>query len=173
MDLYRDLRLLALANVLAEDDSEYSIRKVFRWYSKEFFTPLHMVEDLPLDEIMTHYYESHYEALEGQDVQEEISQLMLTPEEVNKVQTGKELEAMREAQFLQSVEKQAYKAGLRASLEKEVVPPKATKKTDALEDLGEEKISMSFVEIGDLEKALTEMGGLWTEPEDDTFTGVE
>jgi hypothetical protein len=44
-----------------EVDPEYYLRRIFRWYSKTFATPLHEVEELPLSDVLQHYWEEHYE----------------------------------------------------------------------------------------------------------------
>lgn len=63
-DSLRDLRLLALRAVLKPTkDPEYNLRRIFRWYSRTFNTPLHVVADLPLDDILQNYYEVTYEDL--------------------------------------------------------------------------------------------------------------
>lgn len=59
-------RLSALNAVLhPETDPEYELRRIFRWYSKEFHVPLPQVYDLPLDDVLQHYYEAKYEQMEG------------------------------------------------------------------------------------------------------------
>lgn len=50
-----------------EPDPEYFLRRVFRAYSKKFFTPLHEVEELPLDDVLQHFWEEHFEEV-GEDV---------------------------------------------------------------------------------------------------------
>lgn len=64
MDHWKAQRIHAMHEVLAWRDGKPShqfwLRHVFRWYSKTFNTPLHEVEDLPIDEVMRHYYEDHY-----------------------------------------------------------------------------------------------------------------
>lgn len=58
-------RLAAFAAVTIDDyDAEYFYRHVFRWYSKEFHTPLSDVYDLPLDFVLQHYWEARYEAMD-------------------------------------------------------------------------------------------------------------
>lgn len=44
-------------------DPEFFLRKVFRWYSKTFVTPLDEVEDLPLADVLRHFYEYHFEEM--------------------------------------------------------------------------------------------------------------
>lgn len=53
-----EIQILALASIESPDwKAQY--RKICRWYSKEFATPLHIVEvDLDHFQVLTHYYES-------------------------------------------------------------------------------------------------------------------
>lgn len=64
-DLHYYLQLKAIQNVLSNND-EYFYRKICRWFSKEFSTPIKDVESLPWDYIITHYYESHIETMSKQ-----------------------------------------------------------------------------------------------------------
>lgn len=64
------VRYIALNNVFdakrkkpLDRDPEAHLRKVFRWYSKTFFTPLDEVENLPLISILLNWWEVHYEEL--------------------------------------------------------------------------------------------------------------
>jgi len=64
-------RLSALNAVLhPETDPEYELRRIFRWYSKEFNVPLPQVYDLPLDDVLQNYYEAKYEQMEGAEPDE-------------------------------------------------------------------------------------------------------
>lgn len=80
-------RLLALKAVL-DPDEEYYVRRVFRWYSRNFHTPLHMVPDLPLEEVLEAYYENVYEEVVAEDepgkLEEAIRELVETDEERQK-----------------------------------------------------------------------------------------
>lgn len=90
-DVIEITRLLALTSVLNEYDfdSDYIMRKVCRWYSKTFSTPLHTVEeDIPLFKIFQHYWEDRFENLK-EDSEESgnaefipiIEDALLTPEQ--------------------------------------------------------------------------------------------
>jgi len=54
------MQLKALEGILLKTP-EYYYRKICRWYSKEFSTPLKGVYDLPMDFVLEHYYESFLE----------------------------------------------------------------------------------------------------------------
>jgi hypothetical protein len=64
-----------------EPDRAATIRSILRWYSKTFHTALHVVEDLPLEDVLTAYYESTYEDLEDEQRAKEIAELLETDEE--------------------------------------------------------------------------------------------
>lgn len=55
--VYESLQFEAITAILT-NDIEYFERKVRRWYSKTFHTPLHEVYGLPWDFILKNYYES-------------------------------------------------------------------------------------------------------------------
>lgn len=79
-DLVDSIKKIALASVL-EPDRDAIERKVRRWYSKQFYTPLPEVEDLPLDYILLHYFEDLYESLDRDDLVSQIPLVLETPEE--------------------------------------------------------------------------------------------
>jgi len=63
------LQTLALFSV-EHPDKEAHCRKICRWYSKEFYTPLHIVEnDLSFDYVMRHYYEQTFSQLANSPVE--------------------------------------------------------------------------------------------------------
>jgi hypothetical protein len=75
--------------------SAYWLRHIFRWYSKTFSTPLHVVESLPLDHVLTAYYEERYESMNEQELEEAKALLLETPEERKQREAD---EAAREAE---------------------------------------------------------------------------
>lgn len=88
MDFYDALRVQALHDVLTHGP-EYSLRHIFRWYSKVFHTPLHLVSSVPTEDILVAYFEEHFEdLLEGEDGDERIEaqrKLVIETEEQRKV----------------------------------------------------------------------------------------
>ena len=67
MDEYKLAQIEAANDILAQSDL-YFYRKVCRWYSTTFHTPLTQVNSIPWDEILQHYYEHHYENLKYNDL---------------------------------------------------------------------------------------------------------
>lgn len=106
-----NLRKIAAAAV-EEPTFEDWYRSICRWFSKNYHTPLPMVEDLPQEYVILHYFEVAYEEMQPIERQEQI-QLMLETEE-EKAQRLKKEQDLEDA-FMQEAEKE-----LADSLEKEV-----------------------------------------------------
>jgi hypothetical protein len=64
---YKLAQIQALFDVANKTDL-YFFRKVCRWYSNQFHTPLHITETLPYPELLQHYYEYHFEQLPPNDL---------------------------------------------------------------------------------------------------------
>ena len=67
--IYEITQLQAAFDILNKTDIAF-YRKVSRWYSNQFHTPLHIVMSgsIPWDEILLHYYEFHYDKLPYNDL---------------------------------------------------------------------------------------------------------
>jgi len=65
----------ALFDVLNKSNA-YFFRRIVRWYSTTFHTPLHIVESLPWYEILQHYYESQYEKMNETELLELLQELI-------------------------------------------------------------------------------------------------
>jgi len=76
------IRLLAYWSV-THPDRDYHIRRVHRWYSKTFSTPLHEVYQLPLDDVLRVYFEELYESMDDPQREEELG--VLAESEAEKV----------------------------------------------------------------------------------------
>jgi hypothetical protein len=70
-------RLLAMLSV-DKKDPDYVYRFIMRWYSREFATPLHEVEELPVEDVLLHFFECRYEGMEDHDLDEEIEDLCMS-----------------------------------------------------------------------------------------------
>jgi hypothetical protein len=120
-NFYKSLRILAMADVLkGEPSAEYSLRKVFRWYSEKFHTPLHIVETLPLDFVMRHHYEAQYESLIESDsaLQEELRDLTMTDEEAIAAARKKDEALFMDYQFDKDVKADVARGAALAAKEK-------------------------------------------------------
>lgn len=100
------LRLVAMRAVIGGDD-EYNIRYILRWYSRSFHTPLHVVEsDLPLEEVLQHYFEVRYEDMPLEERHQEIQRLLETEEERRRKRRLEDAEDAEADDFVKLTEKQ-------------------------------------------------------------------
>lgn len=61
-DEINQLKAICLDKAL-NPDFEFVYRRICRWYSKEFSTPLHMVEGMPTETVLRHYFENWFDGL--------------------------------------------------------------------------------------------------------------
>lgn len=80
MDLYEAIEQEAMASVVEPDDEAW-LRRVFRYYSKNFATPLHLVAQLPLEDVLRAFFEDVFESMSEEDREERIEWLLMTPQE--------------------------------------------------------------------------------------------
>jgi len=109
MDYLVTTRIVALRNVVnsrktnPDVNEEFLLRHVFRWYSKTFSTPLHLVEDLPLEDVLMAYWEDKYEIMEDEALDEEVCAVAEDPAETTKRQRN---EDMAEADVFEMMEEE-------------------------------------------------------------------
>ncbi len=104
--LVKTLKLIALKNTI-EPNEEAFLRSVQRWYSREFSTPLHVVPDLPLEDVLLNYYEDHYAALKEADDEslwlKELVMVTETPDERKQRELNEESDLVSDEEFLRQV----------------------------------------------------------------------
>ncbi len=94
MDIFEAVKWAALRNVhfyrQGRDTSpEYKLRKIFRWYSTTFHTPLHEVDDLPLVDVLQAYWEQKLE--DAEDIQDEIDAMLESPDDLKQRQIEEDM----------------------------------------------------------------------------------
>lgn len=65
--IYYQNKLQAIEGILLETE-EYFYRKITRWYSSTYSTPLHQVRKLPYPVVLREYYEAMLEQLPYNDI---------------------------------------------------------------------------------------------------------
>ena len=132
----KNIQLLALEAV-EDPDADATRRRICRWYSKEFSTPLHFVEnDLPFADVLRHYLESNFlemyrnESEEGQRayaaMRDDIIFGSLSEEE--KAQIEKEDDEWA-AQMVAEIEEQERKAAKNKKKQPETKNPNIKEET--------------------------------------------
>src|ERR1035437_6376083 len=80
LSLVECIKTIALRDVLLET-SDYRIREICRWYSREFSTPLPTVEaDVPLLILLQHYFENQFSNMTAEEIDEEKMSMLETDE---------------------------------------------------------------------------------------------
>lgn len=74
-----DIRASSMHAVVS-GETGYTLRTIFRWYSKTFATPLHVVDTLPMEDVIRAYWEVQYEDMSDDERAVEIARL-IEPEE--------------------------------------------------------------------------------------------
>ena len=133
MDAYRAIKLIALRDVLKERTPESMWRKICRFYSKTFHTPLHLVETLPKLDVAQAYFEEAYDNMEEKDLQNELHELLEEGTTLEKSLAKSQDEASMDA--LEAEMKQQVK-NQKKDLGKPIDPEKISKALlDSIENL--------------------------------------
>lgn len=121
--LIESVQLRALAAVTRKD-SAYMLRQIFRWYSKTFFTPLHEVEALPMEDVLIAYYESTFEDMTPEQIRDAAELLLETPEQTLLRRREKDAEEAENFEAeLQAVEQEKKRKKKRAAKKMSDVEP--------------------------------------------------
>ena len=130
--LYKSIQIKAIEAVLDPDDT-YSYRRICRWYSKTFHTPLQDVYQLDFEHVLSNYYESTFEEIPYNElydiaIEDFIPELAEKNDE-DADQYAKELEAEQ----LRTLERKARREG--KTVQPIVSKPVLTKNQRANEEL--------------------------------------
>ncbi len=101
----RAVQQIAMAGHL-KPDVPAVYRKICRYYSKEFNTPLHEVEQLPIYDVLLHFYEDRYENMEAQERDDIKKQLARTKPERDALEAEKEDETQSDEEWIRQLEEQ-------------------------------------------------------------------
>jgi hypothetical protein len=124
MDIFEAVKAKALRCVL-RPDVEYMIRHIFRWYSRTFSTPLQEVYDLPLEEVLLHYYEVVFEDLDDHERLEAIGPILETKEQreaERRAEDAKQVDDKEFAQFAQQMNQNLPPPRVIAGEDDEIIP---------------------------------------------------
>jgi hypothetical protein len=106
MDLIDAIRTQAMLDVM-EGDFLYHYRRICRWFSSKFATPLSEVEELPIEYVLQHFFEEQFESMSKSE-RRKIALEMTENETEKKARLKKEKDKTDDA-FLKKIAKQAKK----------------------------------------------------------------
>lgn len=176
MHYFPALRLQALKAVMAPDE-EANLRYIMRWYSRNYHTPLHVVETLPLEDIYQTFYEHTYEELDEADRKQELADLLETPEEKRAKERAKDEERAEIFEYARQIAEQERKkeekkrlADLKPEQKQSLMAPKQapqstlpkTQLNQAIKDMKElpPNIEMRFISEEEMERELEGYGSM-------------
>jgi len=108
MHYYEAIKAKALRSVL-KPDTDYYLRRVYRWYSKTFHTPLETTFDLPVEFVLREYFEEYFENLEEEDLDFQLEEMTETDEQRKQRLSNEEADKKAEQDLLEMSRKQNKK----------------------------------------------------------------
>ena len=170
MNYFDSLKLIALRAVM-KPDGEATYRSICRWYSTTFHTPLHVVEELPQEDVLTAHFEATYEDMTEEERREVLSQLLETEEEKKAKRRAKDEEEAESFNFARRMAQEARQEAAKKKLAEVKAPPKAPSMLSARDraegmlpnskpsfEKLEPDVHIKFVEAEDFEKELEGFG---------------
>jgi hypothetical protein len=97
VNLWEALQLSALRDVWFDRNSkagldpEYRFRKIFRWYSETFSTPLHLVDTLPLEDVVRAWCENEYEEMTDEELERTVKELAISPAKLREIERDEDI----------------------------------------------------------------------------------
>jgi hypothetical protein len=101
----KSLKIIAGHEVLT-GSVDYFIRRMMRWYSREFNTPLHDVYGLPLEFVFQQYFENDFEGLEQQDINAKLKFLALSDEKLQRLMREEDAETADMHEFVEETKRE-------------------------------------------------------------------
>jgi hypothetical protein len=86
-----------------KNDPDYTLRRIFRSYSKAFNTPLHLVEELDLQYVLQHYFEHSFEEMDEQQLQKTLEEAILDPADLEAAQLREDQEDADSFELLKQI----------------------------------------------------------------------
>lgn len=105
MHHYEAIKAKAMLAVL-KPDMDYFLRRIYRWYSKTFHTPLDQCFDLPIEFILQEYFEEHFEDLEEEEREAQIEDLLETPEQRKERRSKEDIDVASENDLMEMSRRQ-------------------------------------------------------------------
>lgn len=102
MDLFESIQQQAMLAVVSPDDDAW-LRHALRYYSKTFATPLHLVEQLPIEDVLRAFFEDVFEQMDEEAREERIEWLLMSDAERRDHKDGEAELADRDDAFLNNL----------------------------------------------------------------------
>lgn len=116
MDYVEAIRAQALLDAMV-GDFDFAYRRICRWFSSTFHTPLNEVEDYPIEYVLKHYFECQFESMTK--AQQKKVAKEITETKAEKKRKKKEAKTKTDDAFLERIAREAREAEQAAKLKKE------------------------------------------------------
>jgi hypothetical protein len=165
INYFEAIQLISLSNLYnlrneKPTDRDYDLNRVFRYYSKTFFTPLYQVLQLPFHHVLTAYFDDLFEGMEQGELDEARIELLKSAEERAKDKDTADANEVDIYQIMQDTAKEAEAAaGKIEALAKSGIKPLIKNSGEApllVENLKPADIKMKFMTVEQLEKELNQ-----------------
>lgn len=110
MDPYEAIKIAAL-RVALKPDTDYFIRKVSRWFSTTYHTPISQVYDMPIEEILQAFFEAKYDAMDEEQLKIELESVIETEEQRKERLLAEDFDKVTEYELFQMSENQNKNKG--------------------------------------------------------------
>ncbi len=167
-DYYKSLQILA-AQAVKKGTPDYFERYMLRWFSKTFHTPLYLVKEMELEEVLQAFYEEHYAALDDEKLSQELRELLETAEERSARIKAEEDEELMVQKMVEQADKQNKKLeqvvqpDSKPAFPNQMAVPKDTELPELsqnLKDLIKPDVEMKFVDENDLNRLIESIDAL-------------
>ena len=129
------VRVQALRDVLRPNEG-YLLRKIARWYSKAFCTPLHAVFEIPLEDVLQAYFEERAERMTDEDREEERLLLVETEAQRRARLYAQDAEIAEDEEVLRMIEEEE------AEKDRRKAEKKAQEKEEKAETLPRDRLGL-------------------------------
>ncbi len=167
MDAIDGIKIRALASIMDPDHDDI-LADVYEWYSEKFCTPLHIVPDIPLDDVLFAYFRHLYRNMQPEERHNMAIWLLETPEErakrIVEVKSDEEEFLRKAAEHNDKKKKPSAAAETFAKLQsrlkdKAAFIPKADLPPIQPEPEGEEEVKITYMSQADFEAELDKTPG--------------
>ncbi len=131
VDTLKAIRVLAMRSV-EKNDIEYFIRFVGRWYATHMNEPYSVVQSIPFEEQLQHFFEVRYEQMDDEDIEEEAKKLLETEEEQAAREAKEEADSVDDDEFVRQAIAEEKKRLKKKQKTSPAVIPKEQAERDAV-----------------------------------------
>ncbi len=133
--------------LLKKPEPEYVWRSIKRWYSSTYSTPMAEVDKIPESDILTHYWESHYESMDAAQLEEVV---LAETRGHDKVAEAKERDDAYHARIEREELEKLQKKGAKPAAKAAPAPPPPKGRTEFFDPTNLDSLGAAAQEVLDM-----------------------